>query len=92
MIHVHTAQSAVTFTEILSKINPRTGEIIEQNPNFLKTGDAAQVKFSLIRPVVLENFKETPEFGRFAIRDMGSTVAAGIVKEITKTVEVKIKS
>ena len=92
VIHVHTAQSAVTFTEILSKINPRTGEIIEQNPNFLKTGDAAQVKFSLIRPVVLENFKETPEFGRFAIRDMGSTVAAGIVKEITKTVEVKIKS
>lgn len=91
VMHVHTAQVAVTFLELLAKINPRTGEVMEENPSFLKTGDAALVRLRPIRPVSLEEFKEFPEIGRFAVRDMGTTIAAGVVKEITKTVEVKIK-
>jgi len=91
VMHVHTAQVAVTFIELLAKINPRTGEVVEENPSFLKTGDAALVRFRPLRPVSLEAFKEFPEVGRFAIRDMGTTIAAGVVKEITKKAEVKIK-
>ncbi len=91
VMHVHTAQVAVTFLELLAKINPRTGEVVEEHPSFLKTGDAALVRFRPLRPVSLEEFKAFPEVGRFAIRDMGTTIAAGVVKEITKKVEVKIK-
>ena len=91
VMHVHTAQVAVTFLELIAKINPRTGEVVEENPSFLKTGDAALVKFRPLRPVALEEFKKFPEIGRFAIRDMGTTVAAGIVKEITKFADIKIK-
>ena len=91
VMHVHTAQIAVTFLELIAKINPRTGEVVEENPSFLKTGDAALVKFRPLRPVALEEFKTFPEIGRFAIRDMGTTIAAGVVKEITKHAEVKIK-
>ena len=91
VMHVHTAQVAVTFLELLAKINPRTGEVVEENPSFLKTGDAALVRFKPLRPVSLEEFQKFPELGRFAIRDMGTTVAAGIVKEVTKVADIKIK-
>jgi len=84
VLHAHTAQVAVKFAELQKKINPRTGEVIEENPSFLKTGDSALVKFQPIRPVVLELYSEIPQLGRFAIRDMGTTIAAGVVKEITQ--------
>lgn len=82
VFHCHTAQVACRFEELLKKYNPRTGEVIEENPQFLKTGDAALVKIRPTRPMVIEKAKEFPELGRFAIRDMGQTVGAGIVEDI----------
>jgi elongation factor 1-alpha len=32
----------------------------------------------------VETVVDFPELGRFAIRDMGTTIAAGVVKEITQ--------
>ncbi|RLI19394.1 hypothetical protein DRO49_00620, partial [Candidatus Bathyarchaeota archaeon] len=32
--------------------------------------------------VAMEVYREFPQLGRFAIRDMGTTIAAGIVLEI----------
>ncbi|MDA4134554.1 MAG: translation elongation factor EF-1 subunit alpha [Thaumarchaeota archaeon] len=83
VLHAHTAQVAATITEIIAKIDPRTGQPTEEKPKTIKTGDSAIVKITPLRPVVLETFKEFPELGRFALRDMGSTVAAGIVREVT---------
>ncbi|MEM2401552.1 MAG: translation elongation factor EF-1 subunit alpha [Candidatus Bathyarchaeia archaeon] len=87
VLHVHTAQVACRFAELIRKIDPRTGQTIEEKPAFLKTGDSALVRFEPVRPVALEVYTEFPELGRFAIRDMGTTIAAGVVKEITKKVE-----
>ena len=83
VLHAHTTQVAATITEIVAKIDPRSGQPTEEKPKTIKTGDSAIVKIQPLRPVVLETFKEYPELGRFALRDMGSTVAAGIVREIT---------
>jgi len=83
VLHAHTAQVAATITEIVAKIDPRTGQPTEEKPKTIKTGDSAIVKITPLRPIVLETFKEFPELGRFALRDMGSTVAAGIVREVT---------
>ncbi|MFQ5762005.1 MAG: translation elongation factor EF-1 subunit alpha [Candidatus Bathyarchaeia archaeon] len=83
VLHAHTAQIACKFSELIRKINPRTGETLEEKPSFLKTGDAALVKLAPLRPIAVEIYAEIPQLGRFAIRDMGTTVAAGIVKEIT---------
>ncbi len=91
VMHAHTAQVAAQVKELISKIDPRTGQVIEDHPKSLKTGDAAIVKIRPVKPVCLETFKEFPELGRFALRDSGRTIAAGIVKEITETQEVKIK-
>lgn len=46
VFHCHTAQVACTLTELKQKINPATGEVQEENPDFLKTGDAAVVKLN----------------------------------------------
>ena len=82
VLHIHTEQMAVRFAELVSKLDPRTGQVVEEHPAYLKTGDAAIVKFEPLQPVALEVFSEIPQLGRFAIRDMGATIAAGIVKQI----------
>ncbi len=84
VMHCHTSQVAATISAFEAKINPATGAVEEQNPKFLKVGDSAIVKIQPVRPTCIETFQEFPELGRFALRDMGATIAAGIVKEITE--------
>ncbi len=84
VLHYHTGQIACRFTELLKKLDPRTGQVVEEKPSFLKTGDAAWVRMEPLRPIAIETYQDFPELGRFAVRDMGTTVAAGVVKEITK--------
>lgn len=83
VLHAHTSTVAVTFEELIRKIDPRTGQTVEEKPSFLKVGDSALVKMKPLRPLVLEAFQDIPELGRFAIRDMGATIGVGVVKEIT---------
>ena len=83
VFHCHTSQVACTFLELSKKLNPATGAVDEENPDFLKTGNAAIVKIKPTKPMCLENAKEIPQMGRFAIRDMGQTVAAGLCLNIT---------
>lgn len=83
VFHMHTAQVACTFVELLEKKDPKTGQTIQQNPDFIKTGDIAVVKIKPTRPIVVEKFSDFPALGRFAIRDMGQTVAAGVVLDVT---------
>ncbi len=78
VFHCHTAQVACTFLELVQKMNPATGQVEEENPDFLKTGNAAIVKVKPTKPMVIEKIKDIPHMGRFAIRDMGQTVAAGM--------------
>jgi elongation factor 1-alpha len=82
VFHCHTAQVASTVTEISKKLDPKTGATIEENPDYIKAGDAAVIKVKPTRPLVIERVKEIPQLGRFAIRDMGQTVAAGMVIDI----------
>ncbi|MBC7114360.1 MAG: elongation factor 1-alpha, partial [Archaeoglobi archaeon] len=82
VVHCHTAQVACRFIELQKKLDPRTGQVKEENPQFLKTGDAAIVKLKPTRPMVIEKVKEIPQLGRFAIRDMGQTIAAGMCIDI----------
>ncbi|MDA4111471.1 MAG: translation elongation factor EF-1 subunit alpha [Thaumarchaeota archaeon] len=84
VLHAHTAQVAATITELETKLDPRTGQPTEDKPKSIKTGDSAIVIIKPLRPLCIETFKDFPELGRFALRDMGSTIAAGVVKEITE--------
>ena len=84
VFHAHTAQVACTIEEILAVLDPKTGTPKAEKPDFIKTGDAARVKIRPTKPMVIEAFKEFPQMGRFAIRDMGQTVAAGQVIDVEK--------
>ena len=84
VFHCHTAQVAVRFQELLEKTN-KSGK--EANPDFIKTGDAAIVRFQPTKPMAIEQAagdNAFPELARFAIRDMGKTVAAGVCMKIEK--------
>lgn len=79
--HIHTAQFAGKITELVEKKDPKSGQSAGK-PEFLKTGDAAVVKIQPLKPMVIEKFSDFPALGRFAIRDMGQTVAAGIILDV----------
>lgn len=90
VIHVHTASVACRVSELVSKLDPRTGQEAEKNPQFLKQGDVAIVKFKPIKPLCVEKYNEFPPLGRFAMRDMGKTVGVGIIVDV-KPAKVEIK-
>jgi len=82
VFHCHTSQTACKIIEITKKIDPKTGATLQENPDFIKTGDAAIIKCVPSKPMVIETSKTFPELARFAIRDMGQTVAAGVCLEV----------
>jgi elongation factor 1-alpha len=83
VFHCHTAQVACTVTQIVKKLNPATGAVLQENPDFIKTGDAAIIKVKPTTPMCIEKASDFPPLGRFAIRDMGQTVAAGMIINVT---------
>jgi elongation factor 1-alpha len=84
VFHIHTAQVACQIMSIEKKLNPTTGEVLEENPDFIKNGDAAIVKVKPVQPLCIETQKEIPQMSRFAIRDSGQTVAAGMCIDLVK--------
>ena len=84
VFHIHTAQVACTITEIMEKKDPKTGQTLQKNPEFIKNGDVAIIKVKPLKPTCIEKFIDFPPLGRFAIRDMGQTVAAGVVLDVVK--------
>jgi len=84
VFHIHTAQFAGRVTEIVEKKDPKTGQPVTEKADFVKTGDVAVLKIQPLKPIVIEKFQEFPPLGRFAIRDMGQTVAAGVVLDVKK--------
>lgn len=83
VFHCHTSQTACTFLDLTTKLDPATGQPEPTKPDFIKTGDAAIVQIKPTKPMVMEEAQKIPPMGRFAIRDMGQTVAAGLCLKIT---------
>ncbi len=84
VFHIHTAQVACNFTQLVKKVNPQTGETLQENPDFIKNGDVAVVKLKPVQPLVIEKKSEIPQMANFAIRDSGATVAAGMCINLVK--------
>jgi elongation factor 1-alpha len=85
VVDCHTSHIACKFAELLEKIDRRSGKKLEDNPKFIKSGDAAIVKMIPSKPMCVESFSEYPPLGRFAVRDMRQTVAVGVIKSVDKT-------
>lgn len=84
VLDCHTAHIACKFAELREKIDRRSGKKLEDNPKFVKSGDAAMVLMVPQKPMCVEKFADYAPLGRFAVRDMKQTVAVGVIKDVTK--------
>ncbi|MBS3151087.1 translation elongation factor EF-1 subunit alpha [Candidatus Woesearchaeota archaeon] len=84
VFHIHTAQVACQFAELIEQIDPASGQVIKQKPDMLKNGDAAKVRIVPTKPVVIEKKADIPHMSSFAVRDAGNTVAAGVCIDLVK--------
>jgi len=84
VLDCHTAHIACKFQEIKEKCDRRSGKKLEDNPKFVKSGDAAMVDMIPSKPMCVESFSDYPPLGRFAVRDMKQTVAVGVIKTVEK--------
>jgi elongation factor 1-alpha len=91
VFHISTSHVAAKITELVKKIDPKTGATVAENPDMLKSGDAAVIKVQPVHPVSIEKQSDFPQMAKFAIRDMGKTVAAGICIDLVKADEKKEK-
>ena len=82
LFHCHAAHSPGRFVEILQRIDPRTGGVVEENSRSLRKGDAGVVRIALDKPMVIERSSDIPELSRFAVRHGGQTIAAGICTDL----------
>jgi elongation factor 1-alpha len=84
VLDCHTAHIACKFNKLLSKMDRRSGKVLEENPEDIKTGDAAMVEMIPSKPMCVESYSTYPPLGRFAVRDMRQTVAVGVIKAIER--------
>lgn len=84
VLDCHTAHIACKFSEIQQKVDRRSGKVLEENPKFVKSGDACIAVLTPSKPMCVEAFTEYPPLGRFAVRDMRQTVAVGVIKAVDK--------
>jgi len=84
VLDCHTAHVACKFAELLSKVDRRSGKVVEEAPKCLKSGESGMVKLIPTKPMCVEKYADYPPLGRFAVRDMRQTVAVGVIKEVEK--------
>jgi len=58
--------------------------MIEDNPKFIKSGQAAICEMIPSKPMCVEAFSKYAPLGRFAVRDMRKTVAVGVIKFVRR--------
>jgi len=84
VLDCHTCHIACRFNKLLSVVNKRDGKVEEENPKFIKSGQAAMVEMVPTKPMCVEAFSKYAPLGRFAVRDMRKTVAVGVIKSVNR--------
>jgi len=84
VLDCHTAHVACKFSKLIALMDKRTGKKVEDDPKFVKSGQACIVEITPTKPLCVEAFSEYPPLGRFAVRDMRKTVAVGVIKAVMR--------
>ncbi|XP_071335157.1 HBS1-like protein isoform X1 [Trachinotus anak] len=82
LLHYQTVSEPATIRKLISVLHKSSGEVLKKKPKCLSKGMNAIVEIQTQRPVSLELYKDYKELGRFMLRYVGSTIAAGVVTEI----------
>ncbi|XP_014324685.1 HBS1-like protein isoform X2 [Xiphophorus maculatus] len=82
LLHYQTVSEPATIKKLISVLHKSSGEVLKKKPKCLSKGMNAVVEIQTQRPVSLELYKDYKELGRFMLRYVGSTIAAGVVTEV----------
>uniref|UniRef100_A0A8D3BRN3 HBS1-like translational GTPase n=1 Tax=Scophthalmus maximus TaxID=52904 RepID=A0A8D3BRN3_SCOMX len=82
LLHYQTVSEPATIRKLISILHKSSGEVLKKKPKCLSKGMNAIVEVQTQRPVSLELYKDYKELGRFMLRYVGSTIAAGVVTEV----------
>ncbi|KAK2825533.1 hypothetical protein Q7C36_019460 [Tachysurus vachellii] len=82
LLHYQTVIEPATIRKLVSVLHKTSGEVLKKKPKCLSKGQNAVVEIQTQRPVALELYKDYKELGRFMLRYVGSTIAAGVITEI----------
>merc|ERR1712167_62333 len=75
VLDCHTAHIACKFIKLEQKMDRRSGKVLEENPKFLKKGEAGIVRMIPQKPMCVEAFTDYAPLGRFAV---------GVIKATTR--------
>lgn len=82
VFHCQSSNVPGEIVKIEKKLDSGSGKVIEENPDYLRKGEAGVIRVKPTKPMVMEEASEIPQLGRFAIRHGGQTIAAGICQEV----------
>jgi len=74
-----TQETGITIKKITNRIDSSTLEIVADESNELKITEIATVTIQTDNEIVIDNFNEVPELGRFTLIRDGAVVAGGII-------------
>ncbi|KAG0361598.1 P-loop containing nucleoside triphosphate hydrolase protein [Gamsiella multidivaricata] len=82
VLHVHTAIEEITLSAMVHLIDKKTGRKSKRPPQFLKKGQQGVVVIETGGLLCVETFADSPQMGRFALRDEGRTIAIGKITKL----------
>ncbi|KAL0236043.1 hypothetical protein GEMRC1_002625 [Eukaryota sp. GEM-RC1] len=82
VLHIHSLICEVEVDQILAEINPKTKEIIQKRPRFVRQGQHAAVRLKTTQPIAVDTFERCKQLGRFVLRSEGVNVAIGMIRRI----------
>lgn len=81
-LQAHAIRESGQISQLISRVDPKSGEVIKSKPRCLTKGQTALIEVITTRPICLESYATFRALGRITIRESGRTIAVGIVMNI----------
>lgn len=85
LLHHHSLVEPAIVSKLQAQLHKGTGEVIKKNPRCLTNNSCALIELSFQRAIAIEKYSDCKEMGRIMLRVGGSTIAAGLVTDISNT-------
>lgn len=83
VFHYQSMNEPASISRLVSQLNKGTGEVVKNNPRCLVKNTTGLIELEFQRPIAVELYKDYKELGRFMLRYGGSTIAAGVITEVS---------
>ncbi len=85
ILHMHAVSVQCRLSRLRAIVDKKTGEVEQRRPRLLPHRATAIVDIRLDRPMCMELFTDSQQFGRFMLRTNSKTCAAGVVTTMLST-------